>query len=65
MIFKVMNHSLGFIPVVHIWGDKLELRSPGLGDNSLGVGALLSLMLRSTASPRAVKRVMMLLKAGI
>ncbi len=39
MIFKVANHSLGFILAVHIRRDKLELRSPGLSDNLLEVGA--------------------------
>ena len=39
MIFKVTNHSPGFIPVVHIWQDNLELCLTGLGDNSLEVGA--------------------------
>jgi hypothetical protein len=39
MIFKATNHLLGFISAVHIRRDKLELRLPGLGDNSLEVGA--------------------------
>ena len=39
MVIKVMNHSLSFIPVVHIRRDKLELHSPGLGDNLLEVGS--------------------------
>jgi hypothetical protein len=39
MIFKVTHHSLGFIPAVHIRRDKLEMCSPGLGDNSLEVSA--------------------------
>ena len=39
MIFKVKIQLLCFIPVVHIRQDKLELRSPGLGYNSLEVGA--------------------------
>jgi hypothetical protein len=39
MIFKVTNHLLCLIPVVHVRRDKLELHSPGLGDNSFEVGA--------------------------
>ena len=39
MIFKVTNHSLCFIPVVHIRRDKLEFCLPGLGDNLFEVGA--------------------------
>ncbi len=37
MIFEVMNHSLGFVPAVHVWQDQLEFFPPSLGNDPFEV----------------------------
>ncbi len=37
MIFEVMNHSLGFVPAVHVRRDQLEFRPPSLGNDPFEV----------------------------
>jgi hypothetical protein len=67
VVFEVLYHQLGFISPVHVRQHKLELSLPQLCDDWLEVcaGLISSLILRSTESPRAANRAMMMLKSGM